>query len=458
MTSFAANDRTYIRDLAHQVAAIAASDDNARILRRWCDVNALRKPDRFPVWCRPVAAWGELLPKDSLKCADNALRNIEYGFRQILIKHEIADDSPVLPYYEVPAVFDCDPPNIWGVDITRHTTGRAGDAWTYDPPIKDWSDLAKLRSPTYTLNRAATDDALCQASELLGDILPVSLVARAPHDSTLCTPATDLRGMTQLMMDLIESPDEVHRLMAWLRDAVLAGMDQVQATGLLTPASAWPMLTSDPLGPGPAKMEGHGPGPRPDSRVHPFGKLRAGRTAAPKAGETAEPIPPSHDGGSLPSASGGKCTYANCWALANSQEFDQVSPAMWKEFLLDYQMPILERFGLVAYGCCENLTRKIEGVLSIPNLRVFICSAWTNLDTVIEKVGRKHVIMWRQKASDVVFPHDTETLKRQLDEGLRKLRGHHVQVVLRELQTLAGHPDRLHVWTRLAIEAAEKYA
>jgi hypothetical protein len=32
------------------------------------------------------------------------------------------------------------------------------------------------------------------------------------------------------------------------------------------------------------------------------------------------------------------------------------------------------------------------------------------------------------------------------------------QVVLRELETLAGHPDRLHRWTRLAIEAAETYA
>jgi hypothetical protein len=407
MMSVAATDRNYIRDLARQVAAIAASDENARIIRRWCDVNALRKPDRFPVWCRPVAAWGELLPKNSLKCTDNTLRAIEYGFRQILIKHEIADDSPVLPYFEVPAVFDVDPLNTWGVEITRHSTGRAGDAWTYDPPIKDWSDLDKLRMPTYTYNRAATDDALCQASELLGDILPVSLVARPPHDPTLCTPATDLRGMTQLMMDLIESPDEVHRMMAYLRDAVLAGMDLVETTGLLTPGSAWPMLTSDPLVSTPANAK-----------------------------------PP----------------YANCWALANSQEFDQVSPAMWKEFLLDYQMPILERFGLVAYGCCENLTKKIDGVLSIPNLRVFICSAWTNLDTVIERVGRKHVIMWRQKASDVVFPHDTETLRRQLDEGLRKLRGHHVQVVLRELQTLAGHPDRLHVWTKLAIEAAEKSA
>lgn len=407
MGAFAGADREYVRDLAKHVADIAASDKNKRIIRRWCDVNALRRPDRFPVWCRPVGAWGEILPKDSLRCGDDRLRAVEYGFRRILIKHDIGDDSPVAGHFEVPAVFDIDPPNIWGVDIGRHTTGAAGGAWAYDPPIKDWSDLDKLRLPRFTYNHAATQEALSWADELLGDILPVRLVCRHPLDATLCSPATDLRGMTQLMMDLIESPEQVHRLMAYLRDAMLGAMDQVLATGLLTPGSHWPMLTSEPIGPAPA---------------------------------------------------GGKYTYKNCWTLVNSQEFDQVSPAMWKEFLLDYQMPILERFGAVAYGCCENLTRKIDGVLSIPNLRVFVCSAWTNLDTVIEKVGRRHVIMWRQKASDVVFPDDVNVLARQLDEGLRKLRGHHAQIVLRELQTLAGHPDRLHVWTRLAIEAAERYA
>jgi hypothetical protein len=400
-------DRDCIRYLAKQVAVIAASDANKRIIGRWCDVNALRKPDRFPVWCRPVAAWGEILPKDSLTCRDDYLRGIEYGLRQILVKHEIADDSPVEDYFGVDALFDIDPPNVWGLDIGRHTTGQAGGAWTYDPPIKEWSDLDKLRLPTFTYNSAGTQQALSKADDLLGDILPVKLVCRHPLDATLCNPATDLRGMTPLMMDLIESPEQVHRLMAHLRDAMLHAMDQVQATGLLTAGSHWPMLTSDPLGePGPA----------------------------------------------------GNLTWRNCWCLANSQEFDQVSPAMWQEFLLDYQMPILQRFGAVAYGCCENLTKKIDGVLSIPNLRVFVCSAWTHLDTVIERVGRKHVIMWRQKASDVVFPHDTDTLRRQLDEGLRRLQGHSVQVVLRELQTLAGHPDRLHVWTKLAIEAAEKYA
>lgn len=58
----------------------------------------------------------------------------------------------------------------------------------------------------------------------------------------------------------------------------------------------------------------------------------------------------------------------------------------------------------------------------------------------------------------LVFPDDPETVRRDLEEGMKKLRGCCYQVVLRELQTLAGHPDRLHLWTKYAREAAAKYA
>ena len=66
--------------------------------------------------------------------------------------------------------------------------------------------------------------------------------------------------------------------------------------------------------------------------------------------------------------------------------------------------------------------------------------------------------MWRQKASDVVFPDDVETIRRDLEAGCKQLQGFRYQIVLRELQTLSGHPDRLYEWMRAAIEMAERYA
>lgn len=48
------------------------------------------------------------------------------------------------------------------------------------------------------------------------------------------------------------------------------------------------------------------------------------------------------------------------WAFMAAQEFAVVSPSMHEEFLLRYQIPILGEFALSAYGCCEDLTNKID--------------------------------------------------------------------------------------------------
>lgn len=399
-------ERDYIRELARRVAELAARLENEQIKRRWRDVNALRKPDRAPVWCRPVGAWSEILPEHELVCQDPWLRSVERGFRQDLIKRDIGDDTPLEAYFPVAAVFDRDPLNTWGVEIGRHISEVEGGSWAYDPPLKTEADFAKLRLPTFTYNPAETERRLARADELLGDILPVKLVCGPPLGATLCTPAAELVGLSQLMLNLALAPEWMHRLMAYLRDATLRGIEVVEASGLLTPNNEGPMTCSDPIG-------------EPEN---------------------------------------GRYTCKNLWMMANSQEFDQVSPKMWEEFLLNYQKPIFERFGLVGYGCCENLTHKMEGVLSIPNLRIFVCSAWTDLDKLLARVGTDYVIMWRQKASAVVFPDDDATIRRDLEEGMRKLQGSYYQIVLRELQTLAGHPDRLYIWTRHAIELAAKYA
>lgn len=399
-----ATERECVRELARQVAERAASAENRATVQRWRDVNALRRPDRAPVYCRPVGCWAELLPAECLTCADPWLRGIETGLRQKLIKADIGDDDPLEPCFPVGAAFAIDPPNGWGVEIGRHAATAAGGAWAYDPLLTSAADFAKLAMPRFTYLPDETQRRLEQTDALLGDILPVRRVCDAPLGATLGTAAADLRGLTEMMMDTVDEPELLHRLMAHLRDATLAAMDAAEAAGVLTPNTTGPMLCSDPIGPD------------------------------------------------------GPTTFRNLWCAANSQEFDQISPGMWEEFCLAYQLPIFQRFGLVAYGCCENLTHKLDGVLSIPNLRIMVCSAWTNLDTLIERVGDRYTIMWRQKASDVVFAEDERALRAALEDGMRKLQGCYVQIVLRELQTLAGNPDRLHVWTRIAKEVAAEFA
>ena len=89
----------------------------------------------------------------------------------------------------------------------------------------------------------------------------------------------------------------------------------------------------------------------------------------------------------------------------------------------------------------------IEATKSLP---------YAPIEAVQEAVGQEYVIMWRQKASDVVFPGEVETIRRDLENGCRQLQGYRYQIVLRELQTLSGHPDRLHEWTQAAVEMAAR--
>ncbi len=400
-------DKDRIRALAEKVAAMAREPRMAAIKKRWADVNALRKPDRAPVWCRPVGCWKEIITDDRLECTDPSLRPLEYRFLQTIHKRDIDDDEPVEDYLDIGAVFKVDPENVWGVTVGRHTTSEKGGAWGYDPPLKTVDDLSKLRIPAFVYCKDETQALKTRLEDLLGDILPVKVTVGPLLGATLGMAAADLRGLEQMMMDMIAEPERMHRLMAYLRDSTLASMDYIESTGLITPGNSGPMTCSDPIG---------------------------------ETGVNA------------------RLTCRNLWCMANSQEFDQVSPAMWEEFCLNYQRPIFARFGLVGYGCCENLTHKIDGVLSIPNLRIFVCSAWTDLDTVLEKAGRGYCIMWRQKASDVVFPDSATQIKEDLMKGARKLQGYRYQIVLRELETLAGHPNRLHEWTRYAKEAAAQYS
>lgn len=407
MSMYSLKDTDRIRALAEQVAAVAAEPRMKAVRKRWADVNALRRPDRAPVWCRPVGCWKEIIMDNMLLCSEPWLRQLEYEFLQILHKRDIEDDTPVEDHLSVPAVFKFRPSNIWGVDITHQMSTQQGGAWKYDPPLVSDQDFDRLRMPEFDYDKEASMLRMEQANDLFDGIMKVRMSAGPFLSATLGTTAADLRGMEQMMMDMIAEPELMHRLMKHLRDATLASMDFIESTGLLTPNNTGPMTCSDPIG------------------------------------ETGY---------------SGRISCANLWCMANSQEFDQVSPEMWEEFCLNYQKPIFERFGLVGYGCCENLTRKIEGVLSIPNLRIFVCSAWTSLQTVLEKTKNSCCIMWRQKASSVVFPHDASEVRSDLMDGARQLQGRCYQIVLRELETLAGHPNRLHEWTRFAKEAAEKYA
>lgn len=396
-----------VRSLAEQVLALALSERYEERRRRWRDANERRRPDRAPVWCRPAGAWQEILPPAALRCGDPLCRQMEYVFRQHLYKDWVGDDHIVEPYWPVAAVFRHQGEHLWGLPTHRSLGTTPDGGFSYYHPVETPEDYDRITVPEFVCDRAATAAAADRAREVLGDAMPVRVVGAPPLGPHQNTYLEHLRGMVPMMEDMALRPELVHQAMAKFTDAILRGQRVAEEAGVLTPNHNEPMTCSDPLG-GPP-----GPGPA---------RLR------------------------------------QLWASANSQEFDLVSPEMQEEFLLRYQRLVFEHYGAVQYGCCESLTTKIPIVLRIPNLRIFVCSFWTDLGRVLEACGGRYTIMWRQSAAQVTVNATLDEHRRHLEAGLRRLRGHPYQIVLRELQTLHGRPERLREWARLAIGLAEAYA
>jgi hypothetical protein len=399
-------DRRVVGDLAKRCEDIALGDECERRRKRWRDVNERRKPDRAPVWCRPAGVWRELLPPEALECQDPLARGVEYVCRQHLYKDWVGDDHILEPWWGVPGVFRCDTAHVWGLPtgVSVGTTDQGG--FRYDPPVKTPEDYERITVPSFSPDPAATQEAAGRMADLLGEAMPVRVTGTPPLGPILGTYLEQLRGMAPLMEDLAFRPALVHRAMAKLTEGVLGALRVAEASGTLTTNHHEPMFCSDSVN-----------------------------------GAAAE----------------GEVRLANLWTAANSQEFDQVSPGMMDEFLLSYQIPVFQQFGAVQYGCCENLTTKTAGVLRIPNLRVFVCSAWTDLDRVLDACGTRYTIMWRQSAAQVTLSPDLASVRAHLAEGMRKLQGHAYQVVLREVETLQGRPERIREWARTAIEEAERH-
>jgi hypothetical protein len=405
-----------IRALARRVAELVQTEENRRRCQLWCDVNSLRKPERAPVRCElPL---GELIPQSTLVSVDPYLAKVEHRLRGLLKQWETGDDTPLEPFMTVPHVMCPAGEHVWGLPVRQIPPELAPGApptvaYRYEPAILEESDLDLLTPPRYTYDRAATQREADRLHYLLGDILPVQLSSgdgyqlHGLYGAWLHGYATAFRGVEQFLLDLMDRPAWVHRLMRFLMEGYLSAMDQFEEMNVLSLNNVGWLACDDLPAPG---------------------------------------FDPQH------------VRLKDLWGRSESQEFTGVSPAAYEEFLLQYQKPILARFGIVFYGCCEDLTKKIGLVLTIPNLRRFVCSAWTDLDRVVEAVGDRYTIEWRQMASEVIYAPDLSRVRTHLEDGLRCAQGSRILIALREMETVAGKLDRPTEWARLARNVAEKYA
>ena len=404
-------DKQIIRELARQVAEIAALPVQQETIENWKALNGL-KPVR-PMVLIDQVAWHEMNVDGSLtvQTEDPFCREIETQLRRILYAwRHMPVDMVVEPFLRIPKVirgtgFGIEP--IEEQAITDPANDVVGHL--YFDQLQTEDDLNKIGMPEVSLDLAATDRVETQAHELLDDILEVRMEGVSTM-LNLWDRIVGLRGAQNALMDLAARPELIHKLMRRVTDASLSLLDQLEEQGLLA---------------------------QPQSLIH-------------CTGAYSDELPaPGYDP-ARPRA-------RDVWTAGMAQIFSSVSPKMHEEFELDYVRPWYARFGLVYYGCCEPLDGKIDILRTIPNLRKISMSPWVDVEIGAERIGGDFVFSRKPSPSFLAHPAmDEEAVRSDLLETRRACEryGTPLEFILKDISTVCYEPQRLWRWAEIAMEVA----
>lgn len=136
----------------------------------------------------------------------------------------------------------------------------------------------------------------------------------------------------------------------------------------------------------------------------------------------------------------------------------QVSPEHHEEFAFQYEKRLLAPFGLVGYGCCEDLTHKLRFVLTLPRLRRVSISPWADVDSCATQLAGANVIfMWKPQPAHLVGTFNEALIRATIRRGLTAARTHGcvLEMALLDTHTCENHPERFDRWSQIVREEIE---
>ena len=403
-------DREILRELAKKLAGISEMplmEERRNLWRRHNRMEGVRPV----VYVDPQGAWCELLPDRVLSCRDDNARRIEMELRRrIYVAEHFASDNVVEKEWIVRKVINS---SGWGLEPHRTHSENSRGAFGFSPVIETSADLKKFRIPEITHDEFATRKQEESFQSLFGDILTVRLKGIDSLSYHLMNQFSALRGLQELLMDMIENPGMVHDAMAFLEEGHRQILRQYVEQNLLS-------LNNDNT---PIYTSGHGY-----------------TDELPKAGHMAGQVRPK-----------------DMWCWAEAQEMAVVSPEMHQEFAFPYEKRLLEPFGLNGYGCCDDVTRKLDFVLGIPNLRRVSVSPWADVELCAERIRGDVIFMWKPHPAHLVGNFSKPDIQSYLRHTVEVTRseGCTLEIVLLDTHTCENHPERFDEWTMIAHEEVE---
>jgi hypothetical protein len=412
-------ERQVLRELATKWKAHASDPVMPERKRLWKAVHDL-KPIRPAILFETASVDGFVDPSE-LRCADPFLRAVERNMRDT-VRHadDVGDDIVVEPYFRfgwqlvLPS---------FGVEV-KQKPALMGDnetslGYTFNFPIEKPQDFSKLKKREFGVDREKTARFKAMLEDAFGDILEVRVgnydpFVAEPGDEGFC--GNFFFGLTWqiyrfigndgLLYWVYDAPETIHKLIAYMRDDRLAMFAFLEREGLLVPNT--------------------------DTQM-----------AGPRAYGYVSGLPgPDHKG---------PVKLKDLWGWAESQETINISPAMYKEFILPYQAALASRFGLIYYGCCEpvhdRLALLVEG---IPNLRSVSVSGWSDLERVAEMLGNRYVYSRKPTPALVTGANPPWHLaKEDMLKTYKATKNCCVEILFRDLYTVNREMGRIAEWVRM---------
>jgi hypothetical protein len=413
------NDRAVLRDLASQVAQIAAQPCHAQTAELWARLN-----DLHPV--RPMVRiyqipWREMDVDAELPLVTGApqARQAETQLRRTLyLWRHMPADMVVEPRWNTPIVVRNSGYGIdREVDVIPHDSRGGICAQRYHSQLQTEDDVEKIRMPVLSADPDATESRYAWACEVFDGLLEVHKQGRQALNYSPWDRLSEWCAPDRLLMDLIERPAFLHRLVDRLVTAYGSEMDQLEALGALS-----------------VSRGNHG-----------VGQGGLGYT---------RDLP-------QPDCNGQHVRLRDIWGGSMAQIFAVVSPAMHEEFALRYEKRLLDRFGLTYYGCCEPLHNKVDVIArNVPNLRKISMSPWVDARRGAEAVAGRFVFSFKPNPAFLATDGrwDRHSAEKELRGVLDVTAGQSVELILKDISTVRFEPRRLWAWAEMAGALAQEAA
>lgn len=405
-------ERDRIRELIKEYAdTVALTEKSREIEKRYKDLNALNIV-RPPVLIFEIP-WGEIR-SDELKTQPGEYQGMEYSLRMALFQNKyFRGDHTWAPHWGVGAHVHNSGYGIGSKEKQiPSTTGAYIVAHEYEDQLINDEDVEKIKFPTISYDKEATEASMNKMNELLGDIMPVRktgvVTGFASWDFLM-----SLHGIEKCYEDLYDRPEFIHALMKRLTDIHNYEFDEYERLNVLETEVYYlhctPALCHDM--------------PHKDLDTE-------------------------------------KITCKDIWCRTSAQVLAVVSPEMQQEFDVDYAKTYAERCKRTYYGCCEPLHNKLDQIRDINNLHKVSITPWANVDEAAEIMGKDFVLSYKPNPAFVANKtFDPAPVEEEITRVLEACKRNSTpcEFVLKDISTIANRWENLMEWNNTVQKVIDRY-